>query len=71
MNKATKKLDNTITNWRAWCIDGEIDLSKIDNMDSETIEKVSKQVDKIKEMLNQRGYSSAYIKNVPARLLNN
>ena len=67
MNKATKKLDHTITNWRAWCEDMEMDLGKIDHMDEESIAKVIKQVDKIKSLLNQRGFNSTYIKHLPKR----
>ena len=70
MNKATQKLDSTLINWRAWCKDMEMDLSKIDNMDTEMLEKVSKQVDKIKLLLNQHGHGNAYIKNVKHKFRN-
>ena len=69
MNKATKKLDCTLTNWRAWCKDMDMDLGKIDYMDEEAITKITQQVDKIKSLLNQRGLNSTYIKHLPKSLV--
>lgn len=68
MNQASKKLNSTVTNWRAWCKDLGLDLDKIDNMDDESLSKVEQQVDKIKRMLEQCGFDSAYIRGLPRNL---
>lgn len=60
MNKATRKLDNTIQDWRLWLEDMGMDVDW-DNLDEKSIELIANQVDKIKTMLNQENADSLYI----------
>ena len=63
MNKAMCKLDSTIQDWRLWLKDMEMDIDW-DNLDDKSTELVANQVDKIKDMLNQRGADSLYFKGL-------
>ncbi len=66
-NKAVSKLDDTIEDWRLWMKKLGMDDSKIDDLDEQSLEIISKQTDKIKSMLKKQGYNYTYLKGLRRR----
>lgn len=63
MNDATKKLDELIPNWKPWA--KEMGFTKtLENLDEQSMEKVMKHLNNMKQILEQRGYESAYFKGL-------
>lgn len=60
MNKAMRKMDATIQDWRLWVKHMGLDIDW-DNASVDFVEMIAKRVDKIKSILNQRGADGMYI----------